>query len=161
MCKVAVLGCLLSVWGLPSSPRPSPWLGPSVGRSSLCPCPGCRSAQENRDVESIIHPELSLHPGFQPLLAPYPATTLLLQFLQGCYVALRQVHHVNVIPHTCRKCFHGKAGPPTPISLHALTPRLTCPILCSIVITKDIQGLSSPDRHLEQRSSQLLQGPWH
>lgn len=38
-----------------------------------------------------------------PRLAPYPATTLLLQLLQGCYVALRQIHDMNVIPHACRE----------------------------------------------------------
>lgn len=45
--------------------------------------------------------------------------------------------------------------PPIPISLLTPTPRLTCPILRSVVITKDIQGLSSPDCHLGQRSGQL------
>lgn len=44
-----------------------------------------------------------IRPGFQPLpsLASYPATTLLLQLLQGCYVALCQIHHMNVVPYTC------------------------------------------------------------
>lgn len=40
-----------------------------------------------------------------------------------------------------------------------LTLKLTCPILCGIVITKDIQSFSSPNCHLGQRSGQLPQGP--
>lgn len=99
-------------------------------------------------------------PSLASLSAPYPATTLLLQLLQGCYVALRQIHHMDVIPHTCRGS--GYMGRLSLCSAPlVLTPRLTCPILRGIVITKDIQGFPSPDCHLGQRSGQLLPEPWH
>lgn len=112
-------------------------------------------------LDGVSHPP-HIHPGFQPLpsLASYPATTLLLQLLQGCYVALCQIHHVNVVPYTCGGSGRRKVCPPqSPPPPLPLTLKLTCPILCGIVITKDIQSLSSPNCHLGQRSGQLPQGP--
>lgn len=52
--------------------------------------------------------------------SPYPAATLLLQLLQGCDVALGQIHDVDVIPDACgggRGCGEGPVTvsvPPQP-----------------------------------------------
>lgn len=85
----------------------------------------------------------------------YPAATLLFQLPQGCNVALGQIHDMDVIPDACREgsVLDRESVPPDSPSWLPLLgppgPRLTCAILCVIVIAKDIQGLPSPYRHLE------------